>query len=206
VFDVVHTAVLVPVKSFSSAKRRLADHLSTGQRQRLARVLAEGVIAAATPLPVFVACDDEEVARWVESLGAFVSWSPGMGLNGAIDHGVDTITGKGFDHVVVAHGDLPLADGLANIAVEGGVVIVPDRRRDGTNVLGRPTAVELRAEYGAGSFARHLASAIGCGAPVTVRLDRHLSIDVDTIDDCDHPSVAPLLGRAGLPPSSKWKR
>ena len=38
---------------------------------------------------------------------------PGLGLNGAIDHGVDTMSGKGIDHVVVAHGDLPLADALA---------------------------------------------------------------------------------------------
>ena len=58
---------------------------------------------------MFVACDDERVAEWAEAHGAQVSWGPGLGLNGAIDHGVDTIAGKGIDHVVVAHGDLPLA-------------------------------------------------------------------------------------------------
>ena len=44
------------------------------------------------------------------------------------------------------------------------VVIVPDRRRDGTNVLSRPASLPLRAEYGRGSFGRHLQSALGTGA------------------------------------------
>jgi hypothetical protein len=33
---------------------------------------------------------------------------------------------------------------------------------------------------------------------VTVRRDARLSIDVDTIADCRHPDVAPLLRHAGI--------
>jgi len=194
----VDAAVLVPVKSFHAAKRRLAGWLPPDERERLARWMAERVLAAAAPLPVFVACDDERVAEWAEAHGAQVSWGPGLGLNGAIDHGVDTMSGKGVDHVIVAHGDLPLALAFAGLARPGHVVIVPDRRRDGTNVLSRPTSIAIRAEYGAGSFARHLAAALASGAPVTVRRDARLAVDVDTIADCRHPEVAPLLRRAGI--------
>jgi 2-phospho-L-lactate/phosphoenolpyruvate guanylyltransferase len=194
----VDAAVLVPVKSFHAAKRRLAGWLSPGERERLARWMAERVIAAADPLPVFVACDDERVAEWAEAHGAHVSWGPGLGLNGAIDHGVDTMSGKGIDHVIVAHGDLPLASGLSRLARTGQVVIVPDRRRDGTNVISRPTSVAIRSQYGAGSFARHITAALALHAPVTVRRDARLAIDVDTIADCRHPDVAPLLLRAGI--------
>jgi 2-phospho-L-lactate/phosphoenolpyruvate guanylyltransferase len=197
VFGAVDAAVLVPVKSFHAAKRRLAGWLPPEERERLARWMAERVLAAAAPLPVFVACDDERVAEWAEAHGAQVSWGPGLGLNGAIDHGVDTMSGKGVDHVIVAHGDLPLARALADLARREHVVIVPDRRRDGTNVLSRPTAIAIRAEYGAGSFARHLAAALASGAPVTVRLDARLAVDVDTIADFRHPEVAPLLRSAG---------
>ena len=84
------------------------------------------------------------------------------------------------------------------LAVRGHVVIVPDRRRDGTNVLSRPTSVALPAEYGAGSFGRHLAAAMRSGVPVSVRLDSRLSIDVDTIADCRHPHVAAALRDAGV--------
>jgi 2-phospho-L-lactate/phosphoenolpyruvate guanylyltransferase len=197
-FGAVDAAVLIPVKSFHAAKRRLADWLSPAERERLARWMAERVVAAAAPLPVFVACDDERVAEWAEALGAQVSWGPGLGLNGAIDHGVDTMSGKGIDHVIVAHGDLPLATALAELAIREHVVIVPDSRRDGTNVLSRPTGVAIRAEYGAASFARHLGAALASGAPVTVRRDARLAVDVDTITDCRHPQVAPLLRRAGI--------
>ena len=41
----------------------------------------------------------------------------------------------GFDHVVVAHADLPLATGSPTLARPGRVTLVPDRRDDGTNVL-----------------------------------------------------------------------
>jgi len=160
--------------------------------------MAARVIAAAAPLPVFVACDDERVAEWAESRGAEVLWGPGLGLNGAIDLGIDTIRGKGIDHVVVAHGDLPLATALGPLVRAGEVVIVPDRRCDGTNVLSRPTSIALAAEYGGGSFQRHFAAAIDAGLPVSVRRDPSLSIDVDTVDDCRHPRVAPLLTSIGI--------
>lgn len=197
-FAVVETAVLIPVKSFRAAKRRLAGWLPPDDRERLARWMAERVLAASGPLPAFVACDDERVAEWADDHHAGVLWGPGLGLNGAIDHGVDTMRGKGVEHVIVAHGDLPLATGLATIARRDHVVIVPDRRHDGTNVLARPTAIALPAEYGGGSFRRHLAAALRCGAPVSVRVDPRLSVDVDTIDDCRHPEVAPLLAGAGF--------
>ena len=196
----MHLAVVVPVKAFDAAKARLHGALDDTERSRLARWTASRVIEAARPACTFVACDSDDVATLAESLGASVLWCPGLGLNGAIDHAVDTITGKGFDHVLVAHGDLPLADRLTRLARTGEVVIVPDRRREGTNVLVRPCALDLRAAYGPGSYRTHLTAAIATGAPVHVRLDRRLALDIDTVDDCRHPlvaeSVTRLLGRS----------
>lgn len=196
----MQTAAIVPVKSFAAAKARLADVLAAADRERLARWMATRVIEALAPLPVFVACDDPSVATWAEELGAHVLWGPGLGLNGAIDAAVETVAGTGVDHVIVAHGDLPRPEALASVAVADAVVLVPDRRRDGTNVLGRPTACDLPAQYGAGSFRRHLDLALGSGLTVRVRRDPLLSIDVDTVDDCRHPAAAhvlrPFLGEA----------
>ena len=76
-------------------------------------------MAAAGELPTFVACDDDEVAAWADEHGAEVLWSPGLGLNGAVDAGRATIAGKGFDHVVVAHSDLPLAHDLRRSSAAG---------------------------------------------------------------------------------------
>lgn len=186
-------AALVPVKSFRAAKARLAGVLSPDQRIELATWMASRVLVAARPLPTFVACDDDDVAEWAEAAGAHVLWGPGLGLNGAVDHGVSTIAGKGHDHVVISHGDLPLAHRLDAIARDGEIVLVPDRRLDGTNVLSRPCSVELPAAYGGGSYRAHLHAALATGAPVTVRRDARLSIDIDTVADWRHPLVAGLL-------------
>jgi 2-phospho-L-lactate guanylyltransferase len=191
---VVEVAVLIPVKSFDAAKARLTGWLTAAERAHLARWMATEVVEAVRPLPTFVACDDDDVADWAESHGAGVLWSPGLGLNGAVDHGVATIAGKGFDHVLISHGDLPLPRSLPSLVVEGSVVIVPDRRRDGTNVLARPTAIALPAAYGAASFERHLQGALAEGHRVTVRADVELSIDLDTVDDLRHPLVARRVG------------
>lgn len=192
----VEAAVLVPIKAFGAAKLRLAEHLDPDARRRLAQAMAERVLAASAPLPTFVACDDDEVAHWAESRGAEVLWGPGLGLNGAIDHGVATVAGKGADHVVVTHADLPLADDFAPLLQPGRVVLVPDTVRDGTNVMARPCSVDLPAAYGAGSFRRHVAGALASGRPVSVRRDPRLSVDVDTIEDCRHPLVADFVRAA----------
>lgn len=196
----METVALIPIKAFHAAKARLRPELSDDDRERLARWLATRVVGAVRPLACFVACDDEDVADWADSLGVGVLWGPGLGLNGAIDVGVSTLAGKGADHVLIAHGDIARPDRLPTVPVADTVVLVPDRRRDGTNVLSRPTALGLPAGYGAGSFATHLAAALATGAPVQVRIDAHLSIDIDTVDDCRHPIAAailrPFLGEA----------
>jgi 2-phospho-L-lactate/phosphoenolpyruvate guanylyltransferase len=189
----VNTAVLIPVKRFADAKGRLRSLLANDERAELARWLAARVVRAASPLPVFVACDDEAVAGWAEAAGANVLWSPGLGLNGAVDAGRATIAGKGFEHVIIAHSDLPLAEDLAPLAIERTITLVPDRRRNGTNVLALPLAVDLPAAYGGGSFARHFAAAVATGCRVEVRPDPRLSLDVDTPDDLAHPALRPHL-------------
>jgi 2-phospho-L-lactate/phosphoenolpyruvate guanylyltransferase len=189
-------AVLVPVKSFHAAKARLASDLAPDVRHALARWMATQVVEAVRPLPTFVACDDDEVAEWADALGASVLWGPGLGLNGAVDEGVVTISGKGFHHVVITHGDLPLPRSLPATVQRDTIVLVPDRRRDGTNVVARPCSAALPASYGGGSFDRHLAHALASSFPVTVRVDAHLSLDLDDPADLRHPLVWPVICRA----------
>jgi len=189
----VETAVLVPVKSFRSAKRRLTNVFGADERARLAREMAQIVLRAAAPFPTFVACDDDEVAEWAAAHGAEVLWTPGLGLNGALQHGVDVIAGKGADHVVISHGDLPLAHSYDHLCEPGTVTLVPDHRLDGTNVQTRP-ATPFVAQYGPGSFRRHLADALLDGRRVRVVVDADLSLDVDTVDELYHPRARAVLG------------
>ena len=159
-------AVLVPVKAFDQAKHRLAPALDAPARAELARSMATNVVSVAAPLPVWVVCDDDDVAAWAAIEGAQVLWRPGRGLNGAVTDGVDHLAGLGFDQVIVAHADLPHALDLAWVADFDGVTLVPDRHDDGTNVACVPTGrgLHLRLRGAARSPATRPRPPLGPGA------------------------------------------
>ena len=181
--------MLVPVKAFGQAKRRLSPALDPAARAALTRRLATGVVTAARPLATAVVCCDREVAAWAEGLGARVIWEPGRGLNGAVAGGVASLAAQGFATVVVAHGDLARPAGLTGL-LEGhpadGVTLVPDATDDGTNVVVVPAGAAFRFSYGPGSFLRHADEVRRGGRTLRVVRDRDLSLDVDL------PSHLPL--------------
>lgn len=175
--------MLVPVKSFGDAKLRLAPALSPERRARLAREMADRVVASAGHLPVAVVCDDREVASWARSAGALVIWEPGRGLNGAVQEGVRRLGEAGVDLVIVAAGDLPLATDLSWIADFPGITIVPDRHGDGSNVIAVPPSAGFSFSYGPGSFSRHVGEAERTGVAFRVVRDTPLAWDVDVPED-----------------------
>jgi len=186
--------VLVPVKAFGEAKRRLHLAMSDPERAELARAMADRVMAAAHPLPIAVVCDDVEVAEWARAHGALVVWEPGRGLNGAVEAGVAHLREAGVDQVTVAHADLPRATDLAEVGETGGITLVPDRHGNGTNVIALPTDAGFQFSYGPGSFARHRSEAWRLGLPLRV-LDRpDLAYDVDEPGD-----IVPVATSAPTP-------
>jgi 2-phospho-L-lactate guanylyltransferase len=189
----VNAVVLVPVKAFTNAKARLATVLGDSDRQRLSRWMSARVLAAAGELPIYVACDDEQVAAWATEHGASILWHPGVGLNAAVNNSVADLREAGVSDVIVAHGDLPRAQHLAELAEPRMLTLVPDRRGDGTNVIALPTDMPFQFAYGAGSFQRHLRSAVAAGLSVRVRRDPLLAIDIDTPSDLAHPLVQEVL-------------
>lgn len=195
--------MLVPVKSFSAAKVRLAPAMSPGARADLVRAMGARVVAAAQPLPVTVVCDDDEVALWARSLGASVVFQPGVGLNNAVNAGVAQLAGAGATEVIVAHADLPWAVGLARVAGYPGVTLVPDRRDDGTNVACVPTGAGFTFAYGPGSFARHRQVCDTLALPYRVLRDPRLGWDVDLPADLEeldrYGLLAAFPGHAGRP-------
>lgn len=177
-------AVLVPVKAFGRAKSRLAPALGPDERQALARRLAEGVLEAARGATPFVVCEDVEVRTWAEAQGVRTIVLPDAGLNRAIQHARNRVLSEGFGRVIVAHGDLVRPQGLLQAAGAGSeLVLVPDRRRQGTNVLSLPgrdkSAAAFHFGYGPGSFARHLRQGRELGLPVRILGPNDLADDLD---------------------------
>ena len=176
------TAVIVPIRSFRGALSRLAGILGEEGCHELMRRTASRVVQAADGMPVHVATDDVEVAAWAVEMGAAVLEAGRPGLSTAVSSAVDQLASAGYERAVVAHADLALARTLRP-AVGPGLVIVPDRRRDGSNVVCVPTAAGFRFSYGPGSFERHLAEAERLGLDVTVVDDEFLAVDIDYPSD-----------------------
>jgi 2-phospho-L-lactate guanylyltransferase len=179
------TGVVVPIRSFTDAKARLAEHLDAPARAETMRTMAACVIAAAAPMAVVVITSAPEVREWALALGTHVIDDPGS-LNAAATVGVEYFAGKGLARVVIAHADLPRARTLTGFLRDGDrpiVALAPCHRDDGTNVLAVPTAVPFEFAYGDGSFQRHLAEARRRGLGTRVVRDPDLARDVDEFAD-----------------------
>jgi 2-phospho-L-lactate guanylyltransferase len=195
-------AVVVPIKAFAHAKARLSNVLDPGERAALARSMATAVVEAAARdgFAVVVVTDDDEVDDWASGHGATVVRPSAPGLDAAARAGVDGALALGPVRVVVAHGDLPHATTFAHVAERGeDVVIVPDRHRDGTNVIALDGAAAFEFHYGPGSFDAHCAEAARLGLTVGVLDDPALAWDVDVAADLtrDMPPAGDGSGRTG---------
>jgi len=126
---------------------------------------------------------EDDVAMWAEQLGATAVEGLQPGLNNAVREGVDWARQNGATMAIVAHADLPYATDLRPVAEFDGITLVPDRLRDGTNVICLPTAIDFSFSYGPGSFDIHLETAEATGIPVRVLEDPDLAWDVDHPED-----------------------
>ena len=173
------TAVVVPIRCFSGALSRLSGVLDDNRRAELMRRMAARVVAAAAPYPTFVATDDAAVSAWACYVGASPMPVGQPGLSAAAAIAVNRLAADGVERVVVAHADLVLARTLSPV-VGPGLVIAPDRSRDGSNVVCIPAAAGFCFAYGADSFRRHVAEAERLGIPVTVIDVPTLAVDIDS--------------------------
>jgi 2-phospho-L-lactate guanylyltransferase len=190
--------LLVPVKTWATAKSRLDGHVD---RRDLMRAFARDALEAALACPavavVYVVSDEPETATW----GATVLPDEGDGdLNRALAAAARRV---GDTHLQLAAmcADLPClrTDDLtaALTSAAGGRHVVADADGTGTTLLVAGPHADLEPAFGAGSAARHE----GSGAvPLRAEL-ASLRRDVDTAADLRAamalgvgPHTAALLG------------
>ena len=63
------TGVVLPLRSFSHGKARIAEQLGAARRERFVRDMADRVAKAAGPLPVVVVSSAPEVLAWADERG-----------------------------------------------------------------------------------------------------------------------------------------
>ena len=175
--------MLIPIRSFSNSKTRLAKVLDPSHRSDFIMECASNVLAAAGELPTVIITADPLVRAFAIAKGAFVLEDQGIGLNPAVRQAFDLLRDHGVCHVTVAHGDLPLAQDLTTVFRQDEFTIVPDRQHDGTNVMSLPTRDQFEFSYGPMSFEKHLHAAEQIKLKITVIEEHQLSFDIDTPED-----------------------
>jgi 2-phospho-L-lactate guanylyltransferase len=190
----VHTAAVLPVKSFSRAKQRLGATLGDAERARLAEAMVGDVLEALGAVEaidaVVVVTAEAAAVRAAEAAGAAVVHDPEeAGQSAAAIRGVTAAVARDAARVLLVPGDCPALDpaevaGLLAAVRQGPhVTIVPDRHGTGTNALLIAPPSAVTPSFGPGSFARHAAHARAAGAEVRIADLPSLGLDIDTPGD-----------------------
>lgn len=187
-------AILIPVKEFREAKKRLAPHFSPADRAALAEAMCEDFfrVVAATRCAdrVFVVSKEHGAlsrARklgWetiVESRQSSESVSVDAGSRYCAERGVQALLRLPIDLPLVEPSDIEAV--FDQLQAAPSVVLVPSSDGTGTNALLRSPAVLFPSHFGPNSFPRHLADAEASGARVRVLRNPRLELDIDELDD-----------------------
>ena len=194
------TWIVIPVRSLTDGKRRLAPVLAPDERAGLVRRMFLRTLEAAIGAgpPVLVVSPDPAALTLARDRGATGLEEPRpVELNHALELAAREAAARGATALLVVSADLPNLEAedlramlpsppaAPSASADAVVRIAPDEAGIGTNALYiRPPGL-LSFEYGETSCRRHLEQARARGARVE-RVDRPgLRFDLDTPDDLE---------------------
>jgi len=185
---------IVPARPLEEGKSRLAEALTTEERQRLNLAFFRRTLDVTAQVVgrerTLVVSRSEPLLAVAGSLSfeTLLEAAP-YGLNTALTQAAEIVRSRGATGVLSISCDLPflIADelrALMAVAAEGdGLAIASDRAGTGTNALFVSPVGAIPYLYGLGSFAAHLKAAESAGLALNVVRRPGLSFDIDTPDD-----------------------
>jgi 2-phospho-L-lactate/phosphoenolpyruvate guanylyltransferase len=142
---------------------------------------------------VAVVTASREVAAFARTLDAVpILQNTDLGMSSALELALHKLQDMQPARVLMLPGDLPLISSTALDAVlsaadsKDSIVLVPDRRREGTNALLCSPPQALAPSFGGASFERHLAAAHATGIDTRVIEVAELALDLDCPDDLSY--------------------
>lgn len=185
---------IIPVKPLRRGKSRLAKVISADERADLNQYLLEHTIKVMNTIEeienILVISRDKEALALARELGARTVQEYGSpGLNTALTRASEVAKSYETCGILIVPADLPRlnADDIREILKHRNdppvVVIVPDRKKEGTNALFvcPPDLIEFK--FGKDSFEEHSQSAKAAGARLEVCNLPSLELDLDEPED-----------------------
>ncbi len=181
--------LLIPVKSLTTAKQRLAAALDHGQRSQLAEAMLRDVMTAAAGvlgrIDVALVTGDAQARALAAEFGFLVVDDPrNESETAAIEMATAWCEQRGYDTTVVVPGDIPLITSgelqrVLDAAPDEGAVFVPAYDSRGSNCILRRPASIIPLRFGNDSFLPHCEAMRKTGRELVVLEMPGIGLDID---------------------------
>ncbi len=187
---------IVPVKPLRRGKSRLSGVLSEDERTSLNQMMFEHTLKTLSEVPevsqTLVVSRDSAALALARDYGARTVQEDGAPiLNAALRRATIVAKAYSIQGVLILPADLPLLNSqdlrtIIKLAEQPPVVvIVPDRRGDGTNALLVSPAGLIEYTYGPGSFKRHCERVVKAGIRLEICELPSIGLDIDFPEDLE---------------------
>ena len=186
--------VIVPVKPLRRSKSKLANFLSEDERAILNLNMYENTLKVLQdidiPHQILVVSKDTSVLSLARMYKAKTLQEDGeSGLNIALKKSIQVIKAYAAQSVLILPADLPFIskDDIERVmkftADRPYMLIAPDRKMSGTNLLFMSPPELIEFSFGPGSFERHVRQAQAQNAHIEVWKFGHAELDIDSPED-----------------------
>lgn len=188
--------VIVPVKPLRRSKSKLTNVLSEDERTLLNFQMYENTLKVLkeikTPHQVLVVSKDSSVLSVARNYNAKTLQEDGeSGLNLALKKAIQVIKAYNAQSILILPADLPFInkedlEGVMNFHPDGSFMLIsPDRKLSGTNLLFMSPPELIDFSFGLGSFERHVRQAQLQNAIIEVRKFSGSDLDIDSPEDLE---------------------
>ncbi len=187
--------LLIPVKSRTTAKQRLAEALDQGRRSQFAEAMLRDVMTAAAGvlgrIDVALVAGDARARALAAEFGFLViEDTRNESETAAIEMATAWCEQRGYNTTIVVPGDIPLitSDELRNVlnaAPPEGAVFVPAYDRRGSNCILRRPASLIPLRFGNDSFLPHCEAMKKTGKELVILEMPGIGLDIDNPHELD---------------------
>ncbi len=184
-------SAIVPVKTFSKAKKRL--NLQQAVKEKICNLMLQEVLKTVSNCElinkIVLVSKDEAALKIGRQFGAIEIFDNESGVNDAVSLADQYLSDKEFDCSVIFPQDIPTMtssdiDNLLNFVKSNrSVIIVPSRQFNGTNALVRCPADIMKTSYDMGSYTFQMDAARTKTENISIALIRRMMLDIDDEHD-----------------------
>ena len=185
------TAAIIPVKTFSKAKKRL--NLQQAYKEKICSLMLQEVLNTLSNCKlvnkIVLVSKDEAALKIGRQFDVIEIFDNESGVNDAVSLADQYLSDKKFDCSITFPQDIPIMTSsdidnlLGFVKSKSSVIIVPSRQFNGTNALVRCPVDIMETRYDMGSYTFQIDAARTKTENISIALIRRIMLDIDDESD-----------------------